>query len=43
MVAYKCFMQTKFGGARSSDQTFTGGKLEKVDEFELIYLGNYRY
>ena len=40
MDAYECFMQTEFGGAWSRDQNFTG---QKVDEFEPIYLGNYRH
>ena len=38
--AYKCSMQTEFGRARSRDQNFTG---RKVNEFEQMYLGNYRY
>ena len=43
MGAYECFMQTEFGGGRSRDQNFTGRILTKVDEFEPICLGNYRY
>ena len=27
--AYECFMKTEFGGARSSDQNFTGRKAAK--------------
>ena len=36
-------MKTELGGTQSRNQNFTGRKWAKVDEFEPIYLGNYRY
>ena len=38
MSADKCFMQTKFVGAPSNEQNFTGRKWSKVDELNRYIL-----
>ena len=43
VCTYKCFMQTKFEGARSRDQILQAKNGPKVDDFEPIYLGTHRY
>ena len=41
--AYEWFTQTEFGGTRSRDQMLQAENEQKVDDFETIYLGNYRF
>ena len=43
MGAYKWFIQLEFGIARLRDQNFTAENGQKVDDFEPMYLGKYRY
>ena len=38
MGAYKWFMQSEFGSARSRDKSFTGRKLAKVHDFLNRYI-----
>ena len=41
--ADKACMRTKFRGAQLRDRDCRGRKSEKVENFGLVYLGNYRY
>ena len=41
--AHKWFMQTEFGSAGYETKILLAENSQKVDDFESIHLGNYRY
>ena len=43
MGACEGFKRTEFGGATARDQNLQAEILQKVEEFQPIYLSNYRY
>ena len=43
MGAYECFVQTEFGARGHVTKILLAKNGQKVDDFEPIYLGNYRY
>ena len=41
--AYECFMQIKFGGPSHVTKILQAENGQRVDDFEAIYLGKYRF